>query len=119
MANGKFPFGKTLGPSAPQPVGPPILRDRYGRELHIGDQVVLPNVIAPVLRVADVKPDMRPNVPPGTLLVQLVLPPVILQLPGGQAMGDLIRVMQVAEYEKPKPAEEPPPDKQTSLIITE
>lgn len=92
-ARGKFPFGPTAGPSA-VPLRPPQFRDRLGRILHPGDQI-LPS--APLgLIVARIEPALAPNVPPNHVLVVLQAQQTIL-VPADVPVNEFIRVQSAAE----------------------
>jgi len=50
---------------------PPVI-DRMGVELQVGDLVLYDTPLTPIFNVADLKPDLRPGVPRGAMVMHLV-----------------------------------------------
>lgn len=83
MSKGRFPFPRNpfKRPSAPPPPAPTLLgerpktvRDRHGRELLEGDELIMPalKLEAPVFVVAGISPLVDPQAPPNLMRVTLL-----------------------------------------------
>lgn len=71
--------------------------DRFGRELQEGDAVVLMGSDVIVWRISYVKPVLDAKAPPG--LVEIGMQAVFVNgVPGGQKLGDIIKVRDVGEF---------------------
>lgn len=81
----------------------PALKDVYGRELHVGDAVILPHLSAPTLRVVKVAPNLDPGAPPNTMKVALQLVLVML-VRAGEPVQELVRVRTADEMGERVPA---------------
>lgn len=71
--------------------------DRFGRELQEGDAVVLLGKDVIVWRLSYVKPILDSTAPPG--LMEMGLHAVFVSgVPGGQKLGDIIKVLDASEH---------------------
>ncbi len=107
MGNHKFnPFarGTTIGPSG--------VKDRMGRTLKEGDVVLLavaPQPLGLTWVVRGVVPNLDPNAPPNTGTLQLVATMTLAVPLTGQAINEVVRVVESA-VEMGQPVAEAPAD---------
>lgn len=71
---------------------PPNARDKYGRTLHIGDEIVAPGqrLESPEMRLVDIRPNLHPQAQPNTLIAIAVIE-VQISLPANRPSGTLVR----------------------------
>lgn len=79
--------------------------DQFGRQIGVGDFVILEQHGAVIWRVTNTKPVMRPDAPPG--LVELTMAAVTqLVLQGGAPLPGLVKVRDASEYLTPEQLEQ-------------
>ena len=84
----------------------PRARDAYGRVLELGDEVIVPKLMAPRFRVQEIVPELAPGAPPN--LVRITLGAlIVLHAPADQPVGEFLRVRTAAEQGIAPPDQQP------------
>ena len=86
--------------------GQAAVRDRFGRPLKEGDRVAYTSPLPLIADVISVGPDLRAQVPPGSMKLMLAIP-VELYVPANQAQVQMITVAERAAPVVPT-SDEPP-----------
>ena len=86
--------------------------DRFGREIGVGDILLVSTEQIRFWQVQEVRPALEPGIPAG--MVHLVLTAVFASaVKGGQAIGDLVKVQDVGERSQAQVAT---PDAEPSTV---
>lgn len=75
-----------------------IAKDRYGRELFAGDQVVMPQLrdFNPVWVIHDAAPVLDPGAPPNLIRIRLSCP-FVITVPADSPIGEVLLVRTAEE----------------------
>lgn len=84
------PFGRDS-----QVAGPPIVRDQLGRELQVGDEVLVTQPAA-LCRVTQITPVMHPGAPPNLMQIRLVAV-LDINVPRGVALETVFRTREAKD----------------------
>ncbi len=95
-------------PKLAAPLNPRIIYDRWGKSLDQGDVVHILGRTDVMWVVADIRPVLDPQAPPGTLIVSLQ---ATLQIPvrGGVRLQDVLKQLDARQVAGLQAQQDPPP----------